>query len=333
MKFKMKLVEDIEDIDIEVEEETPSVKPGIHFIEDGLEYEWVEAKGERVYLELDCWQVWSAKEFLTQQVKYFVVDPDISFIDWGPCDTEQEAQEFLEGKIADYEEDEEEWEDIEDMDLEDQFTHLMKEVPLTEATAKSFEFTYSVDGTSYTTTIQAPSMIDAEQQIKDSHQGKNCYITSKKEVVSNDNNSNTAGSSGDSNSNKQVKESLEIVTDEILPELGTQSVIEISDTDDKETPQPPTVGQDMGTANLLNQLIIDEWEAIDGYNNAIATLSSLSTTSAEPIIKVITDIVNEEHIHVGQLQKALELVAPNAVSIGNGEQEATEQIDSEENVQ
>lgn len=109
------------------------------------------------------------------------------------------------------------------------------------------------------------------------------------------------------------------------------SMFEIVNSEDEdkveETPKTP---DQFGIASMLNSLIRDEWEAIEGYNSTIATLNDIkiegSLTDINSIKKVLTDIVNEENIHVGQLQQALSLVSPNAVSIDTGAREAEEQI-------
>ena len=109
------------------------------------------------------------------------------------------------------------------------------------------------------------------------------------------------------------------------------SMFEIVNSEDEdkveETPKTP---DQFGIASMLNSLIRDEWEAIEGYNSTIATLNDIkiegSLTDINSIKKVLTDIVNEENIHVGQLQQALALVSPNAVSIDTGTREAEEQI-------
>lgn len=90
-------------------------------------------------------------------------------------------------------------------------------------------------------------------------------------------------------------------------------------------PDTPTTPDEFGAAGLINALIQDEWQAIQGYNDAIATLST--TDIDTDIINVFKDIANEENIHIGQLQKALEMVSPNVSSIGEGEQEGAEQLE------
>ena len=88
-------------------------------------------------------------------------------------------------------------------------------------------------------------------------------------------------------------------------------------------PETPTPGPESGIAAELNKLIIDEWEAIQGYNDAIVTAE---LEGYSDIASILRDIANEENVHVGQLQKALQTISPNAASIQTGEQEAQEQI-------
>lgn len=89
-------------------------------------------------------------------------------------------------------------------------------------------------------------------------------------------------------------------------------------------PETPTVGPELGIAGVINSLIIDEFEAIDGYNSAIATAEEEGMTD---IVNVLKDIANEENLHVGQLQTCLAKVSPNAQSIDNGQIEAQQQLD------
>ena len=96
-------------------------------------------------------------------------------------------------------------------------------------------------------------------------------------------------------------------------------------------------GSDFGVASMLNTGIIDEFEAIDTYNSHIITLKDLINQetddavieSYKKIIEILTDIVNEENIHVGQLQKALSLVSPSALFIKDGDIEADEVLKEE----
>lgn len=80
--------------------------------------------------------------------------------------------------------------------------------------------------------------------------------------------------------------------------------------------------ENIGVAGLINLLIRDEWEAIDAYQSAIATI----TETHPEIVEILDDILTEEMIHVGQLQKALTLVQPESMAIADGENEAEEQL-------
>lgn len=79
-----------------------------------------------------------------------------------------------------------------------------------------------------------------------------------------------------------------------------------------------------GIAQDLNYLIKDELEAVEGYNSVLATWKDAD--KFPEIIAVLKDIVDEEMLHIGQLQRALELVSPNAKNIQAGVKEAEEQI-------
>lgn len=103
-------------------------------------------------------------------------------------------------------------------------------------------------------------------------------------------------------------------------------VQEVKDTAEG-VPVPPQSDLNFGLAGMINSLIKDEWDAIDGYNSTMATLMQINTPEAQQAVKIFTDIVNEENIHVGQLQRVLELVSPNAVSINRGAEEASRQMD------
>ena len=86
-----------------------------------------------------------------------------------------------------------------------------------------------------------------------------------------------------------------------------------------------TSGPTAGIATVLNALIKDEWEAIQGYNDAIV---AAELENFHDIAKVLKDIVNEENLHVGQLEQCMKQVSPNADAINQGEQEAETQLNS-----
>lgn len=124
---------------------------------------------------------------------------------------------------------------------------------------------------------------------------------------------------------------------EIEIETKDEPKVEVEDSDEhsvENVPDMPQTDCKMAVANLLNPLIKDELEAIDGYNSAVATFRSMmedETTDKsidyKGIIAVISEITNEENLHIGQLEKLLETVSPNAKSIDDGKDEAAEQLE------
>ena len=122
--------------------------------------------------------------------------------------------------------------------------------------------------------------------------------------------------------NEDLKSKIDTQIEEVREETSTLKE-DATGAEEDSTPNPPTL-EHMGVATLINSLIQDEWQAIQGYNDAVATLASEGIS--EDIIAVFKDIVDEENIHVGQLQKALETVSPNAESISKGEKEGEEQL-------
>lgn len=86
------------------------------------------------------------------------------------------------------------------------------------------------------------------------------------------------------------------------------------------------VNENNGLATVLNYLIKDEFDAIQGYNDAIV---NFETEGRSDLVQVLKDIVNEENLHVGQLEVLLEQVNGAANSIDQGKAEAETQLDSQ----
>lgn len=108
--------------------------------------------------------------------------------------------------------------------------------------------------------------------------------------------------------------------------------VEVSKISESETPQ---LGPDSVLASMLNNLIVDEWGTIDAYNSALTYIEQVKQDDRtvydyDGIKKILTDIVNEENVHVGQLQSAMQLLSPNTASIDKGTEEGDKQIDEVE---
>lgn len=94
--------------------------------------------------------------------------------------------------------------------------------------------------------------------------------------------------------------------------------------DKHAAPEITVTPEENGVQNMLQFLVKDEWDAIEGYNNTIQTLKQMG--GYDDLCGVLQEISNEELVHVGQIQKALEFVNPTTAKIKEGETEATEQM-------
>ena len=98
---------------------------------------------------------------------------------------------------------------------------------------------------------------------------------------------------------------------------------------DKKPLEGPKPGVESGIADTLINLINDEWEAIQGYNNfrdMIASAAKDNIADNSYMLRVIDEISEEENRHVGQLQELLRRVSPNTAAIKAGQEESKEQI-------
>ena len=109
----------------------------------------------------------------------------------------------------------------------------------------------------------------------------------------------------------------------MLKENISEDVSISTDETEEKTIEP----ENNGISMIINNLIKDEYEAIDAYNSAITTFKSIG--NSDDAISVLYDIVAEENIHVGQLQRLMELFDPNADKVSDGVEEASEQIEND----
>ena len=78
-------------------------------------------------------------------------------------------------------------------------------------------------------------------------------------------------------------------------------------------------------ADSLSLLIIDEWEAVNGYQGVIQAMKK--EKMPKEAIDILQSIMAEEHAHVGELHKVLAMVNPDSeAQIEHGREEAEEII-------
>lgn len=80
---------------------------------------------------------------------------------------------------------------------------------------------------------------------------------------------------------------------------------------------------DLSLTSLVNTLIKNKWDSIDLFNSILLSFRQANNTEAESILN---DIINEEYVHVGQLEKLAQLINPVAENIENGQHETESQV-------
>ena len=166
---------------------------------------------------------------------------------------------------------------------------------------KTFEVEYTV---TYKKNMKGTSVGDVQSKIKNDNEGNQVSIRYTREVAP------------------------------MTEDFGDEHLGKAEDIDDDfpidldETPDAPE-GEDVGISDMLNNLVIDELDAVNGYNSAIATIKDLpDVDGADDAVNVLSDIANEENMHIGEIQQLLKLFSDQAVSIEDGKKEAQGIIDN-----
>ena len=108
---------------------------------------------------------------------------------------------------------------------------------------------------------------------------------------------------------KLSEELFELVDDSVfMPNITPAPDIELTDVEASSI-EP---GPELGVSNLLMQSIKDIYSMIEGYNSLSIALSDLKK---EEMSQTISNIISEEHRHIGMLQELLKKVSPNAENI------------------
>ena len=117
------------------------------------------------------------------------------------------------------------------------------------------------------------------------------------------------------NKKKAIEEDLEREIEDLNENPGDEEKID------------PTAGLE----TVLNDLINDENEAINGYNSAIV---NFEVEGRGDLTQVFRDIIKDEQNHIGNLQKVLNEINPDTLkNIQDGQKEAEETLQSDSNLE
>lgn len=125
-----------------------------------------------------------------------------------------------------------------------------------------------------------------------------------------------------SNSDEEIEE---IVKQALTRTYAVKEDVENTEQVEKteEVPTVPNNNIAIPFSTVINDLLKEEYDAIDNYNSAIATARA---AGQDDLVSIFEEIANDEHMHTGNLQKALELINPQSLSAEKGKVEAEEVI-------
>lgn len=353
---------------LEEPDDYDGIEAGHQFIEDGHEWTLFKQCGETVHLDFDNWAVWWAyrpeidgDENSTAISGFFVIDIDTGFIDWGPCDTAEEAQQFLQSKVDDYNMDEAiEPEKVFDKDGNEIEPPLGRCKCGKALVAGEGEEPHCPKcGNSISESINVGDKVKVTTPGNNHYDGRTGVVDYAEDgivTVKFDDDKSPKLNNFDLNQVTRIDESKPQELDEGLfdDEFSDEEIASITGGDTKndtpdglETPsetearlkaineetdvtdvatatlEGPEEGAAAGVASLINDAIQDELKTADEYNAISITAKA---EGHEDIAAVIDEINTEEHKHIGQLEKALEKVAPNAEAIEVGKVEGEQQL-------
>lgn len=70
-------------------------------------------------------------------------------------------------------------------------------------------------------------------------------------------------------------------------------------------------------SSFVTDLIKNKWEQVDNINGMIMTSPDFDPETVE----ILKEIISDEYVHIGQLEKIVQSISPEAVALDNGANE------------
>lgn len=129
----------------------------------------------------------------------------------------------------------------------------------------------------------------------------------------------------------------EVEVEENEDEIEVQENEEETEVDEQEVEEdePSREDEDRAVLSALTYAIQGCWARVDEYNSIIASLSDMDFAEAQEIADILRDVTNSVLVSVGQLEKAIGIVSPQAelnVETGRNSEveEEQEEVESDE---
>ena len=87
----------------------------------------------------------------------------------------------------------------------------------------------------------------------------------------------------------------------------------------KEIPEEIPMEQihDFNISSFATELIKNKWEQVDNINGMLMTMPNLDPNTAE----ILKSVVSDEYVHIGQLEKIVQGINPEAEALDAGDNE------------
>ena len=98
---------------------------------------------------------------------------------------------------------------------------------------------------------------------------------------------------------KLLLEEEELVAEEPVEEIEEEKVV------------------DFNISSFATDLIKNKWEQVDNINGMLLTMPNLDPETEE----ILKSIISDEYVHIGQLEKVVQSINPEAAALDSGANE------------
>ena len=89
----------------------------------------------------------------------------------------------------------------------------------------------------------------------------------------------------------------------------------VADTQPEEFKEEEVI--DFNVSSFATDLIKNKWEQVDNMNGMLMSLPNLDPETTE----ILKNIISDEYVHIGQLEKVIQSVNPEAAALDVGANE------------
>lgn len=97
--------------------------------------------------------------------------------------------------------------------------------------------------------------------------------------------------------------------------MKTKLLLEETETTINEVPEEKII--EFNISSFVTELIKNKWEQVDNINGMLMTAPNLDDETRI----ILQDVVSDEYLHIGQLEKIVQNINPEAIALETGANE------------